>query len=739
MRGYRNSNGGVVRLASGGLQSSATGKPCCCGANCANGTGCSGAHTLCTGMRFVLPAITANSVSGGQSGSEMDDDAVAGHPYEYWRTDGTIAGNVGGLHSSWAAIPKPPVAGSYTASGSTVTLDAFRSPLSNSSITGFSFSASINGNTTSFDGMSGVGASLSVSISPQSMAEGTLAVGPEVSGTTLKTTTTIDDYGATETVNTIASYETKYAITDRDYDGAFSYGLTFYVGRTEWYEVVLVTSKTTSIRYEKTSSPTYDYTVTTEEVEVTRAIRRRSVIAWGTSGGTSSVVGTACEGGSGSVTVVDADLVPSDHAAMLEPFDFSGSSGTGEVIAPVHGGVFGFEPTPTTDPMGWQSGTAPEGSVTMALDTTDFTEAEVGCRDCPRYLTFSGTISHYNSGNTTVPISGRIVMQGVDECGWYHCDWSSTYGTAGECVIELPGGDISGTVYLTRIGPSLYLFTIIGDGGGFVFKFFLKFSGDCPTGSATICQAPLGWTATSSVNRVLSKHTYGEVAEYDSGTNTYINSPIDEWFAGTDYVDHTATTSDLDSLTIEPIGYDGFYSANSLTFTATTREAGDPDYYCSSGYTMWDTGEEVNGSSEDQHWEKKIDSGSYFAPIVETTNPFLTYYYNGTNTLPGKWIGTDADGTGSVGVHTYKTTINASKTPEVDIGGYISADNYVTGLVVNGVVIATNLTPNDTTSHEQEFYFEIPASALGVGDNEVLIIKEDQGEREGFRLRWVRP
>ena len=716
-----------------------TRRKCCNNAGCTNGTGCGSAQHLCTGLRFVILAVNSVSISGSQSGNEADDPYLSGYAYAYFRdTNGTVAGNAF-THPRWSSfLASPPISSTYSASFSAPSANAFRDPR-NSGCVGFKYTANIGGSSYSFDGMTGTGASLSFSMTAQDMAKGSWAVGPDSSGSTIITESSIDAYDFSDSNPVEASIEASYVSVGWSYDAAlkkFTYGVFYEIYRAEYYVRTRTWYYTTKTRRRKTTSPTYDYTVYRELSEATLSTKSALSGVVGLLSGTSSTVSGACTGSSGSITVIDADRAPADGSPRFYPHDASAAGGgAGAGLVPRSGATWppAFSTLPISSPFSWVSGTGPTGSASMSIDLTPYTETRVGFRDCPRYLNVTGTLTHI-VGDSSATVSGRIVQNGVDSCQVYEGIWA-TNGTSATATVDHPGiGSCAATITVTWQGPSLWLCSITwtASGSNYSRSFYATFAGSCPVGSPVICQQMNLWGfTTTGATSANATHDYGDLLLFDG--SSYSTSPFDDWSS----LGHTATAADLGTITAGPSGVSDVFTSHSLTFTETDRAVGDPDYYCS-GYVWWHTGEEVDADGNDLHWRKKIGSGSYAPAVLQTSNPFLTFYYNGDGSGDGKWIGTDAAGTGQVDDHTYETYIIADGTPESDFGYDISADNYVTALEINGVIVATNLTPNDVTSHEQSWTGTIYAADLVEGRNTIRFIHEDQGDVEGFRCRFYK-
>lgn len=117
----------------------------------------------------------------------------------------------------------------------------------------------------------------------------------------------------------------------------------------------------------------------------------------------------------------------------------------------------------------------------------------------------------------------------------------------------------------------------------------------------------------------------------------------------------------------------------------------------------------------------------------------IHYIYYAVPKTNNEWIGISAGGTGYGGNRRYKTSIYCIGVPTKPVTGTISSDDQALSLKVNGTTQLTNLTANDTTSHENKNSFSIPASAFTTGANEILIEVNDATDVAGLLVEFDLP
>lgn len=183
-----------------------------------------------------------------------------------------------------------------------------------------------------------------------------------------------------------------------------------------------------------------------------------------------------------------------------------------------------------------------------------------------------------------------------------------------------------------------------------------------------------------------------------------------------------------------PDGTTEVTTTTTLTFSPSSPAEDEPVCYCDA-YTAYDTGE-VTEEGVDLKWEVEDanESGTFIPAVVETDNPFLTFY--AVPRLGAAWVGIDEHGTAYSGIRTYKTRFRVS-TPR-DLRIKIASDNQSIAVLINSTVVATDATPSDTTSHEQKHLVHLPATPMVAGWNDIEIQVEDLGEVSGFLWEWQR-
>jgi len=701
---------------------SASRKRCC--TPCVDNTGCGGSNTLCTGKSFVLPHLDSVSVSGSQSVDDSDDPYFTTHPYEFYsNSGGTIAGN--GYGTVAASTLDPIIDASYTVSFAAVDHEAFRSPVMSAGYTGYKLTITVGGVSNTFDATGGTGVTFSSSVNPQTRAKGTWVVGPEVTPPAYP-----GDYTVTETitaydfeqniVDTLVEYEVIQFSVGRAYipgSNKFSYSVNYTIIRGYTWSMNRLDGWARSNEY---VDGVNDHTKVAEQYGGSITTKTRAMYAAGTVFGLSDTIATICDGDGDTFAVEDSDATPGDGLAEIRTAGGGPSSGG---FIPTNGGTFPAIPaTPqSSNTDAWASGSCPTGNVTMSLDTGTWTEREVGFRDCPRYLNFSGTISDVD-GDDDATISGRLVMVGVPECSWYQGAWETNGTSATATLVHPSSGSSSVAVSLRWLGPSLWQLTIGSTGR---MTYYVKFAGDCPIGSPTVCQAlnPYDITLTGASSASASRDQYIGSGGYDI------------WYG----VGHPVTAGDLGSYDAAPLGYANQFTEHSFTFTETDRETGDPDYFCE-GFKAWNTGEESDEFGSDLHWtvENANESGVFVPAVVQTDNSFLVYY--ATPVADAAWIGIDEHGSYYGGIRRYRTTITVEGTLADDITGNVSSDNQTLAIYINGTLRVTTPTPTGVDSHELKHDFTLDAAWFTTGINTVDFEVNDDVDSEphanGLLVEW---
>lgn len=703
-------------------------KKCTCCNSCGNGSGCSSAKVLCTGYRFVLPHLDSVSVSAD---GEIDEDTIDGTKVFHTNSGGLISGNdTDEPHS-------PHLRREYTINFSAVDHTAFKSANNDATIYGYKVVANIGGQTMSFDGTAGTGVTVSSDSAVQSTGNGTWAVGPEVSVVgTATSTSTIDSYSfSADSSSRFVSIEAVYFSVRRYFEpslGGFAYEVRYLIHRTDiysyaWNRVWVATLETTN------TSPSYTITQSVERSRAALIFPAAELRAQGAALGYLETATTPCSGTAASITVNNT-LDRMNAGVFGEAEYLVPRTDIGWQLPDISSALIADYTLATTTPL--------SGSATMSIDTGDWTEDEVGCRDCPRYLTFTGTMDFDVAGdNVTRTISGRMVMREVLECSeGYKCEWSTRPSVATASVTYSTGATRSATCSLVRLGPSLWRLQVSTTyGGGFTPAtnyYYLKFGGQCPIGGATVCQQIRQTDVqVDGESSVTATHSYGQNAVSDGMGGVTIED-YDQW--GVDGLDHTATTADLGTPELDlSDGYTSRITNHSFSFSETTRVTGDPNYACN-GYQMFNTGEEIDADDADLHWQFKPDGGSY-GPAYKVSNAFVgsIEYVNPTDSSSA-WVGPDASGTSyAPDVGFYKTIVNSDNTPEADLVLRIAADNQCLSLTINGTVRYTNLTPNDVTSHREFHEITIAAAYLQKGANTLEFEVKDDGDAAGFLCEQV--
>lgn len=699
-------------------------KKCCCNA-CENNTGCDTAHTLCTGLRFLLPHLDDVAVTGGESIDESDEPGI--DPYVYYETDGTYAGNTyTGAPNVYD--PAPRAVHTYSVSFAEVDHAAFASAEEDATYEGYYLNITIDGETQTFDGTAGTGVSFSTGIAPYAAGVGTWSTG--TSATTafgVTTTFNIDSYSYTMNIGaTVAEYEAIYFKVYRTKTGStFSYRVDYIIERAMHFGASIEREHVQKRRREKTTSPTFDEIQYTVPSRAVLAANRLSFVAKGTAEGTSGTVTDICDGTQGSITVANTE-----HGFASEV------SGSPKIVpkrdSATSGWVWPTVVTPTDS--SWATGTPPAGTATMSLDTGDWTEPEVGCRNCPYYLDISGVLTPIDFGGVSATLTGRVVLNAVAQCEWYECEWGTNGTTATASVTYSDTGSSSASITLRRVGPSLWYMSITMSRAN--VRILLKFDGDCPLGTATVCpclteNVQIGLDGEDDVQAI---HRYGQRAQLNGGGTAYEYEDYDEWEDDPGYQDHTATAGDLGTIVVDPSDYGDYLTTHSLTFTQGERVTGDPTYYCSE-YVLWNTGEDVTGG-EDQRWEVEDGNGSgVFIPAPVIASP------SGFYATPGPeagWIGIDTLGSGYAGIRLYRTTVTINGTPDRDLEGTISSDNQCLSISANSTVVATNVTPADN-EFGVKTPFTIPVANLITGANVIEFEIEDEDDVAGLLVEWTSP
>lgn len=171
-----------------------------------------------------------------------------------------------------------------------------------------------------------------------------------------------------------------------------------------------------------------------------------------------------------------------------------------------------------------------------------------------------------------------------------------------------------------------------------------------------------------------------------------------------------------------------------ITASVSPPEEGDPTNVCE---LKWDTGAEVDGAGNDRRTEVEDanESGTYM-PAVVASNMFISTYY-ATPRDGAAWVGIDSAGSAYTGLRNFRTWVYLL-TPR-DLECQISSDNQCVSVASNGVVVATNATPNDTTSYSAKHDVLIPVAELVEGWNEITFTIQDDGEVAAFLLEWALP
>lgn len=702
MRAYRNSNGGVPRVASGGAQTSASSQPCCCGGNCANTTGCSGAPMYCTGLRFLLPSVTltvppisdtysfADETSSWQS---LTDDPTAFIPFN--ARDGYI---VEYPHSASAFTMD--VTFGLTIGSPPDTYAQYSAPANygNGMYRKITFGAESH----TFDGMDGSGSTVSFSSAvrerPEGDTSGSSTVVESLGGGSFrnwtKTWTGSESKSATDICEIFDFYYKAETSAASDQIGiAIVFG-----GVATRYSLVEGTS---TVDWDVD----YDNPVTHHsDGEFTRY--GKSVVSMVAAIGSTS---SGINGYEGELDVCAGDTASWTHTGSVSTLQSTNavatsSTATGDSLS---GGITlgaGFD---------YSSGTAITSLGTgVGTVQSSFTDAEVGCKGCSRTMHFAFTrkvVRRISTGallesySAIVAVAeadrelveqtwdGYLYQASVYECGMYGCEWSGSVD-----VSEPSGTPYEVSVTVTRLGNNLWR--------AMPMDVVFKAGASCPSGTATIRQD-------------LNPHYVKAAVFTGSGGGPFTNA---DW-------------TDPEYAPLPP--YTTHISDYTLTVSDASRNGNTNTYYCDDTVEIFNTGEETSGGN-DLHWtvENANESGVYVDALLET-NTFVTTYY-ATPIAGAAWIGIDAVGSPYTGLRKYRTEVSISGTPDTDITGKVASDNQCVALYVNDVLVATNLTPNDVTSHENKHDFTIPASYLETGVNTIDFEVRDDGEVAGLLVEW---
>ncbi len=662
---------------------------CCNGSVCTNPTGCEGANTLCTGRRFVIPTASA-SASGSYAYNQIDD--LDGDPFEFFQNSGTYSSN-----TTVTISPKHSLSASISISGAAA-LAIMDTGLS-ATFYGSFYSASVGGSSTSFNATSGGGVTISLSISQSLQGAGTWV-------------TSDGDY-------TIENYQ-------------FQTDSSEYFSEEEWFYSITVTYNPTtqkfiySIGYSASLKKSYD---------VRRSHTWREKFdngvggVWGEYFFASGSTAAANVSISGSITG-QSDSVSGSCAGDSVTFDIDSSP-------------FTYPPPTFADP----DVTEPSGTATAHLDTGAWTEAQAGCRDCPRYLEVSGTITHVRKGGAIedATISARLVMLEVAECGRYRCQYATRDDAPGTITFA-DSSTVSVGVTLGRDGPSLWALGIdtievMQRNTLTACLLHMKFGGSCPTGSPTIRQQWTQYTYTVDPDprRLHANHQWGTAGDPPHAFDGWVmTTPLG--LPDPEARDEPVDTSDIGSMVITGVDGRDIITSHSLSFTEVERETGDPTYFCE-GATKWNTGEESDGETgEDLHWtvENANESGVFVPAYVQTDNEFLVYY--ATPIATAAWIGIDEHGSYYGGIRRYRTTITVEGTLADDITGNVSSDNQTLAIYVNGTLRVTTPTPATNDSQDLKHAFTLDKTWFTTGINTVDFEVNDNVDSEphanGLLVEW---
>lgn len=546
---------------------------CGCGEGCSNSTGCTGEYVLtsCTGYRFTLPTFT--NVSGTVTADSDAADRFTDFPTTFfYLTNWTGHGKY--LQYARKYDGTCDFALSFTLTEPDAT--AFASPV-DSTATGFYRRYNVNGSTYSFDGTSGLGVAKTFTATRVSLTGSstvtTLPTWADLSTDLLAfgpLTDTISGQASTFTDNGL-KYEKEEATLTVSRAGtgtAFAYSLAvaFIYNSYRW------TRRETTFDY--IDSRTANYTV------LEKCGFSQEYVAGG--GGGYASISPFADGVNGADTVLTCDGTEKtfdvDYEIARYPADASASLVTGTA-----------------------------GTASMQLAAT-FTEAEIGCRDCPRVLDLTGTISHqiapdythpgwltpgddgswdyenYEDGPTLgggqvvvdLAIAARIVTNAVDECQvQYACTWGTSVSFADTFATITPpsgsGDPYDVTLSLTRLGPSLWRLS-----GATEDPIYLTFSGDCPTGTPTVCQSLNPHSGTPS----------GSGMSRDAKTFYYLTDPgtpaNDGYYDSGGPIAGPYTMSDVSDPTpvVLNSNYDNWITEHTFTFSKGDCEETDPTYFC---------------------------------------------------------------------------------------------------------------------------------------------------------------
>lgn len=656
MRVRKNTNGSVPRLANGGAQKWASTVACCCGEGCSNTTGCTGDYVLtsCTGYRFTLPTYT--SLSGTVTADSDGLDRISDPPstFFYLYDTPSVAGSV-----SWASSLDGLCDYAFSLTLTAPPTTAFASPTDDGA-TGFYRRLVVNGNSYTFDAMGGIGVSKSFSATRVSLT-----------GSTGPTSTAIPaGYGDSDAQFGSNATATSPATTFSD--GGLLYeseDLTITVGRSgnasPFGYVASVALAYSSYRTTQ-REVTYDLNYNTVSVSLppnaTDSYTVLEKAGWAKS---YTVVGGNGYPGIDGVSGID-DTLTCDNTEKTFDIDYELSRSASE-----------------SNP-GIVSGSAGTASMQLAAS---FTEDEIGCRDCNRVLDLSGTITHqvvedyshpgwigdvwddetYPDGPMlgeglivgSLSLEARIVQNPVYECtDQYGCVWANSPSYADTfATITPPVGDpYDATVSLTRLGPELWRLSV----SGVEDPIYLKFSGDCPTGSPTVCQSLNPHDGTTSVTRNSTRFYY-QTRTLSPGTDGWyqFGSPIAGPLSFSDVADVPVPTLDPN--------YDNWITEHAFTFSSGTASGTDPTYYCDEDCAsaaddyaadiLCGDGDPPDGAVAltfsrvtDCHWE--ADNGTYTATLdwdSGTWSIVVTRISDSVEVFTASWSGSSNAPEGSHG------------------------------------------------------------------------------------------
>lgn len=704
MMGYQSSTGAIMALTGGGLQSSVSGGPCCCENNRCPGFDCSMQLIYCTGYKFLLPAVFVTISPFNQT-----YDYATEHPefVSVYGPDSDIIAPLmipRGEYAFGAAYPHNASAFilnvSWSLTISTIPTSHLQFYGSSGYGTGMYRKITCGAETHEFGGMfnSGADSSATVALSQRPIGDtsGTAIIREPIGGGMYRVWTETWSASETKTADEICEvidivYE---AVTNADVDQVglniyASLGITKYIRVTGSFSAPWSTTADdgsnggsgTVKKYGK--SIVYMIAAARAEIrgsEVGVDVCNGETANWTHTGGFLGGVGKL-EASNGVVT-----LLPPIPPAHLPELGFDYVSGT------------------VNTSIGTGSGSLASG----------FDDTKVGCRSCERTLTFVFTRKVCKRISTSTIIGNDIInsipeadrelvtqtwtadlFQGaVVECGMYGCEWSgsATITASGVATDTAPIG-------ISRLGPNLYRFIPLG----IVFKV----GGSCPNLGAIEVRQDLN-------PRYVINSTYTDPSGL-TGNLAAITDP--------DYALSAPFTQAISDYTI--------------TITASAAENTN-EYYCDRE-VFYDTGREIAGGL-DIRWEIETsnESGTYRLASLETTNEFFAYY---ATPLSGNgWIGQDAVSSVWTGLRNFRSRFYLQSTKDLAID--IASDNQTIALVVNGILVASNPTPNDNTSHEIKHRVNIPESATQLGWNIIVCTVRDNDDSPphaaGFLAEWVR-